>query len=118
LLPGGRDIEPWTPAALKQDAYTAGIVDNYRPCRLTWLSSRCRFRFFIDRRRRSMVRVPALFSAAGYGFLRARRKSRNLIDAVFSGLFTKPFEPAGRKCSKVAQAALIRQSMDLISSLS
>jgi hypothetical protein len=64
LLPGGRDIEPWTPAALKQDAYTAGIADNYCRSRLTWLFSRCRFRFFIDRRRRFMVRVP-LFSAAG-----------------------------------------------------
>jgi hypothetical protein len=33
LLPDGRDIEPWTPAALKQDACAVWIVDNYRGSR-------------------------------------------------------------------------------------
>jgi hypothetical protein len=32
LLPGGRDIESWTPAALNQDAYIAGIADMHSPC--------------------------------------------------------------------------------------
>jgi hypothetical protein len=51
----------------KQDASTAGIVENYRPSRRRYVLKRCRLRFLVDRRRR-WGRQPSLtLASAGRG---------------------------------------------------